>query len=122
MQRDAEFEVDTVDKSGGFIGALYVNKTENVAISLVKEGLATVHSYSAEGLSWSRQLIDAEVRIRQNYICTLHLTRALQNEAKQAKRNVRLAHNCMLANITDYTSRSGATTTRKRKKRQKTRL
>lgn len=61
MQRDVEFEVDTVDKSGGFIGALYVNKTENVAISLVKEGLASVHSFSAEGLSWSKQLLDAEV-------------------------------------------------------------
>lgn len=61
MQRDVEFEVDTVDKSGGFIGALYVNKTENVGIALVKEGLASVHSFSAEGLPWSRQLYDAEV-------------------------------------------------------------
>ncbi|KAG1737619.1 hypothetical protein EDB19DRAFT_1909600 [Suillus lakei] len=38
MQRDVEFEVDTVDKSG------------------VKEGLASVHSFSADGLSWSTQL------------------------------------------------------------------
>jgi staphylococcal nuclease domain-containing protein 1 len=60
MQRDVEFEVDTVDKSGGFIGSMYVNKTENAAITLVKEGLASVHSFSAEGLSWSRQLYDAE--------------------------------------------------------------
>lgn len=63
MQRDAEFEVDTVDKSGGFIGALYLNKTENAAIALVKAGLASVHDYSAEGLSWSKQLYDAEVSI-----------------------------------------------------------
>lgn len=62
MQRDVEFEVDSIDKSGGFIGALYFNKTENVAITLVKEGLATVHDFSAEGLSWARQLYDAEVR------------------------------------------------------------
>lgn len=61
MQRDVEFEVDSVDKSGGFIGSLYVNKTENVALTLVKEGLATIHSFSAEGLSWARQLYDAEV-------------------------------------------------------------
>lgn len=60
MQRDVEFEVDTIDKSGGFIGSLYLNK-ENVAIMLVKEGLATVHSFSADGLSWARQLYDAEV-------------------------------------------------------------
>lgn len=64
MQRDVEIEVDSVDKSGGFIGALFVNKTENAAITLVKEGLATVHSYSAEGLSWARQLIEAEVSLR----------------------------------------------------------
>lgn len=63
MQRDVEIEVDTVDKSGGFIGALFINKTENAAISLVKEGLATVHSYTAEGLSWARQLFDAEVSL-----------------------------------------------------------
>jgi staphylococcal nuclease domain-containing protein 1 len=61
MQREIEFEVDTVDKSGGFIGTLYMNKTENVAIVLVKEGLASVHSFSADGLPWSRQLYDAEV-------------------------------------------------------------
>lgn len=61
MQRDVEFEVDSVDKSGGFIGSLYLNKTENAALTLVKEGLATVHSFSAEGLPWARQLYDTEV-------------------------------------------------------------
>ncbi|KAK7005600.1 nonsense-mediated mRNA decay factor [Favolaschia claudopus] len=61
MQRDVEFEVDTLDKSGGFIGSLYVNKTDNAAVTLVREGLATVHSFSADGLPWSRQLYDAEV-------------------------------------------------------------
>ncbi|KAI0093340.1 transcription factor [Irpex rosettiformis] len=70
MQRDVEFEVYDVDKSGGFIGALYLNKTENAAITLVKEGLATVHSYSADTLSWAKQLYDAE------------------EEAKQAKRKI----------------------------------
>lgn len=60
MQRDVEFEVETIDKSGGFIGTLYLNK-ENVAIMLTKEGLATVHSFSADGLSWVKQLYDAEV-------------------------------------------------------------
>jgi len=63
MQRDVEFEVETTDKTGGFIGSLYLNKTENAAITLVKEGLATVHSYSADGLSWAKQLYDAEVKI-----------------------------------------------------------
>ena len=61
MQRDVEFEVDSIDKSGGFIGSLYLNKTENAAMILVKEGLATVHS-SVDGLSWARQLYDTEVQ------------------------------------------------------------
>ena len=62
MQRDVEVEFDSVDKSGGFIGTLYLNKTENAAITLAREGLATVHSFSAEGLPWVKQLYDAEVR------------------------------------------------------------
>lgn len=68
MQRDVEVEVQDVDKSGGFIGALYVNKTENAAISLVQEGLANVHDYSAEGLSFAKQLFDAQVRSCRNLI------------------------------------------------------
>ena len=46
---------------GGFIGSLYLNKTENAALTLVKEGLATVHAFSADGLPWARQLYDTEV-------------------------------------------------------------
>ncbi len=61
MQRDCEFEIYDVDRTGGFIGALYLNKTENAAITLVHEGLATVHSYSADSVPWSRQLYEAEV-------------------------------------------------------------
>jgi staphylococcal nuclease domain-containing protein 1 len=70
MQRDVEFEVDTIDKSGGFIGSLYLNKTDNAAVTLVKEGLATVHSFSADGFGWARQLYDAEVgsdSVRKNH-------------------------------------------------------
>lgn len=63
MQRDVEIEIETVDKSGGFIGTLWLNKNENAAVALVQEGLATVHSYSADTLSWARQLYTAEVCI-----------------------------------------------------------
>ena len=76
MQRDVEIEFDAVDKSGGFIGAMFVNRTENAAITLVKEGLANVHAYSAEGLSWSKQLLDAEA------------------EAKTAKKGVSIRYHC----------------------------
>lgn len=47
MQRDVEVDVETVDRVGGFIGTLYVNK-ENFTRILLEEGLATVHAYSAE--------------------------------------------------------------------------
>ncbi|KAF8503095.1 hypothetical protein JB92DRAFT_3084279 [Gautieria morchelliformis] len=61
MQRDVEVEFEATDKSGGFIGTMYLNKTENAAITLVKEGFATVHAYSAENLSWAQALFDAEL-------------------------------------------------------------
>lgn len=71
MQRDVDFEVDTVDKSGGFIGSLYLNKNENAAVALVKEGLASVHSYSADALPWAKQLYDAEVRYLPRFIYSI---------------------------------------------------
>lgn len=62
MQRDVEVEFDSTDKSGGFIGAMYLNnRTDNAAVDLVREGLASVHSYSADTLPWSKHLYDAEV-------------------------------------------------------------
>ncbi|KAJ3488096.1 hypothetical protein NLI96_g3083 [Meripilus lineatus] len=64
MQRDVEIEVHDVDKSGGFIGALYLNKTENAALMLLREGLASVHDYSAEGLSYAKQLYEAEAEAK----------------------------------------------------------
>jgi len=70
MQREVEVEFEAVDKTGGFIGAMYLNKTENAAITLVKEGLASVHAFSAEGLSWAKALMEAE------------------EEAKKARKNV----------------------------------
>jgi endonuclease YncB( thermonuclease family) len=90
MQRDVEIEIETTDKSGGFIGALYLNKNENAAVTLVSEGLATVHSFSADSLSWAKQLYDAEV----GHYVTLQgeewYWHPHQDEAKKARRNVRV--------------------------------
>jgi hypothetical protein len=86
MQRDVEIEIDTVDKSGGFIGSLYVNKTENAALALVREGLASVHGYSAEGLSWAKQLYDAEVCIWHKLFVPSALT-SIQFEQAEAKKS-----------------------------------
>jgi staphylococcal nuclease domain-containing protein 1 len=64
MQRDVEIELETVDKSGGFIGALYLNKTENAAVALAKEGLASTHPPSADNLPWAKELYDAEAEAK----------------------------------------------------------
>jgi len=43
MQHDVEIEIETTNKSGRFISALYLNKNKNAAVTLVSEGLVTVH-------------------------------------------------------------------------------
>ncbi|CAG8709870.1 438_t:CDS:1, partial [Ambispora leptoticha] len=60
LQRDVEIEVENVDKTGGFIGTLWLNKTENFAVSLLQEGLATIHEYSADQSTYANQLYAAE--------------------------------------------------------------
>ncbi|KAI9442378.1 transcription factor [Lactarius indigo] len=84
MQRDVEIEIETTDKSGGFIGALYFNKNENAAVTLVSEGLATVHSFSADPLPWAKQLYDAErpKKARRNIWSDYDETAAKQAEAE----------------------------------------
>ncbi|KAH8701775.1 putative transcription factor [Talaromyces proteolyticus] len=64
MQRDVEIDVETIDKVGGFIGVLYVNR-ENFARVLVEEGFATVHAYSAEQSGHGQELFAAEQRAKE---------------------------------------------------------
>lgn len=70
-QRDVEIAFDTTDKSGGFIGAMYAGGN-NVAVELVRQGLASVHEPSAKNLPFGGEL------------------QAAEDEAKKAKRNVSL--------------------------------
>jgi len=70
LQRDVEIEVENVDKTGGFIGTMWI-KNENFAVALLQEGFATVHDYSASQSPYSQQLYTAE------------------KIAKDAKKNVR---------------------------------
>lgn len=58
-QRDCEINVYDIDKVGGFIGDLYVNR-ESFAKILVEEGLATVHEYSAEKSGNAAELLAAQ--------------------------------------------------------------
>jgi staphylococcal nuclease domain-containing protein 1 len=63
-QRDCEIDVHDIDKVGGFIGDLYVNR-ESFAKILVEEGLATVHKYSAEKSGNAAELLAAEDRAKE---------------------------------------------------------
>ncbi|KAM0791327.1 hypothetical protein ACM66B_005797 [Microbotryomycetes sp. NB124-2] len=67
MQRDVEVVIESTDKSGGFIGKMFING-EDVATMLVREGLARVDDYAAE--RGERDLITA------------------QEEAKRAQKNI----------------------------------
>ncbi|CAG9995924.1 unnamed protein product [Clonostachys byssicola] len=63
-QRDVEVDIHDMDKVGGFIGSLYINR-ENFAKVLVEEGLASVHAYSAEKSGNSAELFSAEKKAKE---------------------------------------------------------
>ncbi|KAI6089292.1 hypothetical protein F4821DRAFT_268462 [Hypoxylon rubiginosum] len=63
-QRDCEIDVHDIDKVGGFIGDLYINR-ESFAKILVEEGLASVHQYSAEKAGNANELLAAEKRAKE---------------------------------------------------------
>ena len=62
-QRDVEINVHDIDKTGGFIGELYIGG-QSFAKILVEEGFATVHQYSAEKSGNSTELLAAEQRAK----------------------------------------------------------
>ena len=59
LQRDATFSAENVDKSGGIIGTLWIEK-KNVAVSLLEQGFGYVHDYSASQSAYSTALYEAE--------------------------------------------------------------
>lgn len=63
-QRDCEVDIHDMDKVGGFIGALTINR-ENFAKVLVEEGLASVHTFSAEKSGNAAELVAAEKRAKE---------------------------------------------------------
>jgi len=66
QQREVEIEIESLDKTGGFIGSMWLNKTDNVAALLLEEGLASIHSYSAEQSKHSSLLYAAEGAAKQD--------------------------------------------------------
>ncbi|KAF9104700.1 hypothetical protein BGX27_009982 [Mortierella sp. AM989] len=66
QQREVEIEVESLDKTGGFIGTMWLNKNENIAVQLLDEGLATINSYSADQSKYSASLYSAERAAKQS--------------------------------------------------------
>ncbi|POS84544.1 hypothetical protein EPUL_004324 [Erysiphe pulchra] len=64
-QRDVEINVHSLDKVGGFIGELFINK-ESFGKILVEEGYAAVHEYSAEQIGNSSELLAAQRRSQES--------------------------------------------------------
>jgi len=60
QQRDVIVEVETMDKVGGFVGYVFVDKV-NVSIKLVEAGLSKVH-YSGEQGKYANELLAAQER------------------------------------------------------------
>jgi staphylococcal nuclease domain-containing protein 1 len=83
QQRDVEIDVEDCDKVGGFIGTLYVNR-ENFAKTLVEEGLASVHAYSAERAGNANELFAAEQRAKEGKKGLWHDYDPSQDEDAQA--------------------------------------
>eukprot|EP00124_Ichthyophonus_hoferi_P001257 Ihof_evm5s61 gene=Ihof_evmTU5s61 len=73
MQRDVTIQIDGMDKTGNFIGCLWVDD-ENLALRLVEKGLSSVH-FSADRLNFGKELFAAEeaaktakIGIWKNYV------------------------------------------------------
>lgn len=64
MQRDVEIDIHDIDRIGGFIGTLYVNR-ESIAKGLLEEGFATVHAYSAEKSGHGSELFASEKKAKE---------------------------------------------------------
>ncbi|KAI8093293.1 uncharacterized protein BX664DRAFT_329393 [Halteromyces radiatus] len=65
LQHDVEVEIDNVDKTGAFIGNLFIGGN-NLAIELLNKGYATVHEYSANESRYANQFFGAERNAKES--------------------------------------------------------
>lgn len=63
QQRDVTVEVETMDKVGGFVGYVFVEKV-NISLKLVEAGLSKVH-YSGEQGKYANELLAAQDRAQK---------------------------------------------------------
>ncbi|GAA5925886.1 uncharacterized protein JCM15063_005152 [Sporobolomyces koalae] len=79
LQREVEFSVESTDKSGGFIGRMSING-QDVAHSLVSEGLAKVDEYSSAKDLFAAQ--SAAQSLRKNMWSSYDPTQVAEQEAQ----------------------------------------
>ncbi|CUM57661.1 unnamed protein product [Debaryomyces tyrocola] len=62
LQRNIEFDIYDMDKIGGFIGNLYFNSSslQPIQVSLLEQGLVSVHDLAVNSNPFSDELINAE--------------------------------------------------------------
>jgi len=78
LQHDVEFTVETTDRSGGFIGALFATINgikKNLAVQLLELGYVRINDYSADQSPYKNELYEAEekakaakINIWENYV------------------------------------------------------
>ncbi|KAG9447344.1 hypothetical protein H6P81_013472 [Aristolochia fimbriata] len=74
LQRDVEVEVETVDRTGTFLGSLWESKT-NMAVTLLEAGLAKLQTFGVDRIPDAHLLVQAEqsaknqrLKIWENYV------------------------------------------------------
>ncbi|KAF5186290.1 Ribonuclease [Thalictrum thalictroides] len=90
LQRDVEVEVETVDRTGTFLGSLWESKT-NVAVTLLEAGIAKLQTaFGADRIADAHLLARAEqsakqkkLKIWENYIEGQEATSGLVAETRQ---------------------------------------
>ncbi|XP_057970333.1 ribonuclease TUDOR 1-like [Malania oleifera] len=90
MQRDVEIEVETVDRTGTFLGSLWESKT-NMAVTVLESGLAKFQStFGSDRIPDAHLLLQAEqsakrqkLKIWENYIEGEEVTNGSVAEGKQ---------------------------------------
>ncbi|KAI3761468.1 hypothetical protein L1987_51885 [Smallanthus sonchifolius] len=90
MQRDVEIEVETVDRTGTFLGSLWESKS-NVGITLLEAGLARLQTgFGADRIPDAHLLAQAELsakrqklKIWENYVEGEEVSNGATNDKKQ---------------------------------------
>ncbi|XP_068645597.1 ribonuclease TUDOR 1-like [Aristolochia californica] len=89
LQRDVEIEVETVDRTGTFLGSLWESKT-NMAVALLEAGLAKLQTFGVDRIPDAHLLVQAEqsakkqrLKVWENYVEGEEVTNGLVSDNKK---------------------------------------